>query len=392
ALVAVPTPAIDRVMAALPLLNMTARGRFRFVIVFALIVLAAIGLDELRRSRVSRLVAGALAAALGVAVVLLVVASPFHGTYPGATAYLWLSELMPLISVAAFIALAAGAMRLLPLLPLLIFLDLAGIMWLYNPAVDRRFFFAATPPIGFVCENAVTMQRVTGIGAALLPNSATMFGLEDIRPHDPVSFRAYVRFLEAFGYDSRSYPGLFAVEPPRQLLDFLGVRHVFAVPGLRRSVLPPVYRDDHAVILRNPSALPRYFVPEEVRSAADPIDAFRRAGSARVAFVSSGGATPARADITVTDYGRNGTKLRVRAAAASFVASSDVALPGYRLFRGGREWPLTVVNGAFIGWSVPPGVSDFELRYVPEGLGLAIVLAGLAALGIMLAMHRRFWP
>ncbi|HEY2737569.1 MAG TPA: YfhO family protein, partial [Thermoanaerobaculia bacterium] len=144
-------------------------------------------------------------------------------------------------------------------------------------------------------------------------------------------------------------------------------------------------------LYRNPRALPRWFVPAQVdvirpgdlenwiaalddgRRVAvyDPALAAQPPADAAVATVTAVAAVPARA-------GR--ITLQVTAPRPVLVATSLGWPEGWRVWKGesGVPLPMTVVNGAFLGFRVSAGTTRVELRFVPPGLIAGCVLAAIA--------------
>jgi hypothetical protein len=214
----------------------------------------------------------------------------------------------------------------------IIYADLAAMLLTYNPAVSRDFFY---PPV-----LRLDGGRVAALENALRPNTATMLRGEDIGFHNPMTFEPYASLLARAGYDRSTYLNVFPRVPPRPLLDFLGVRQAVAPPG---------------VVLPNPMA----------RERVMPLTI---------------GATAA-----ITKYEPNRETIAVRSRAPARIATSEVALPGWRLFRNGVSQPIVKLRGVFIGFEAPAGTSEFELIYRPAGFDAAIILfvLGIALFAVL---------
>ena len=319
--------ALQRVISEIPLLGITANARMRFVVTFALAVLAAEAIDAWSVERVRRV---ARMAALALAVLVAVVAVLSYPVF----AQVGIRRLVFFTEIAALASVAILALRpRMTVITALLFVDLASVMMLYNPATPRAWYY---PPA--VAIQQAKPARVAGVGLAFQPNAATMYGLEDIRPHDPLAWYPYVRFLETNGFNRHEYFGRFATMPPRPMLQFLGVTHVFTDGG----------------VVAVDGARPRFF---------------------------------SDAKLQLTSYRSRSSTVVAEAARPSFVASSEVALPGWRLTRNGEPWPYVRLHGAFLGWQVPAGSSTFELRYTPPGFVWGWALAGV---GLLVLLVRSF--
>ena len=323
-----PAPLIA-VVKTLPLLNITANGRLRFVAAFSLAVLAAFGFDEASARR--RTVAAGAIALLVIAVCVL--------SYPTFAQY-GIRRLIFFTELAALAGAAAIAQRRRRALPFLLFLDLASVMLTYNPDLPRAFYYPRMPPIATM-QQGTRPYRVVAIDRTMLPNAATMFALEEVRPHDPLAFAPYVDTLIASGLDRSDYFPRFKTMPPESLLRFLGVRYVL----------------DGAQV-------------HEVRNP-------------RPRFWSDG------ASVELLRYDANGATLRVSAPHAITIESSELALPGWRLSENGVRRALAHTT-PFVSWSAPAGVRTYRLQYVPLRLmeSCAIAICGAIALLVWMRIVR----
>lgn len=371
-LLAIAPAPVERLLNAIPILNISAHAKLRFVIALMLAILGARGLDLLLKGGFRKIFA-VIAATLFIGVSTIALLSYPVFAQIGIRRLIFFTEIFALAGTAVVALLALWRRTLPPLLvPGLVFLDLATVMGLYNPAVSKRFYYPSTPAIDQLRQGNGP-GRVIALGHALMPNASVLHGVEDIRVHDPLSFRPYVKLLEQAGLDRTTYFAQFRKLPPGVLLDYLGVRGVLS--------------EDGRVDLRT-TALPRYFIPDSVVSSAEPVRDFLASNEPLNVFVN-GAATPVSpALVQLREYARTRTALDIVSERETFVATSEVALPGWRLRNNGRPWPLVVVNGTFLGWRVPAGGGRFELSYRPRFLTHGTVLS-ISALAILIALARR---
>ena len=87
------------------------------------------------------------------------------------------------------------------------------------------------------------------------------------------------------------------------------------------------------------------------------------------------------ANLTIAAYEPNRETIVVRASAPARIATSEVALPGWRLVRNGERWPIAKLGSVFIAFEAPAGESTFELIYRPVGFEIGVVMF---AIGIVL--------
>jgi hypothetical protein len=97
------------------------------------------------------------------------------------------------------------------------------------------------------------------------------------------------------------------------------------------------------------------------------------------------GPSTANGEARVEDLvvGRGTLRATVTAATPALLATSQPAMPGWRMALDGA--PLDparrrTVNGAFLGVALPPGRHTLDLRYVPPGWPAALWLAALGVL------------
>jgi hypothetical protein len=177
-----------------------------------------------------------------------------------------------------------------------------------------------------------------------------------------------------------------------------------------RSGLLLAYEGPDAVLWERGDALPRAFFPRAWRiesvDRALPVAA-KITDFASLAVVDRGpGSTPPPAmpeigaerpnppaQVLALDVGRRTIDLDVDASAESILATSQPAIPGWRLTIDGvtARDRVRTVNTAFLGVAVPPGRHRVVLRYVPTSwrLGLVLGAAGAITCALLLLVDRR---
>jgi hypothetical protein len=373
---------LSRVLDAVPPLRTVAYARFLIVGSLALAVAGGMGIDALLRAGRSRrgTVASGVALALSAGLSLWVHADP------------WVAGLWLLLGAAGLAALRRPRPAA-ALLALVLLLD--QVPWARSllPTGRPELFYPPSAPLlalraevsesaGGGAGGAGGPWRAVGAGYTALASILPVYGIDEVRPHNPLVPAAYLRVLgAAFGYRPTmvDYFGSFGnLDHP--LLDFLNVRAVVeaSAGGVR--------------VYRNPGALPRWFIP----SGADVIRL--RDLEAWIAALRD----PRRVAVYERETGFAGTVtaeavcpgriiLRVDAPRPALVATSLGRPEGWRVTAAGAPLPALVVNGAFLGFRAPAGSSRVELRFVPPGLlpGAAVAAAALIACCALLA--RRVW-
>ncbi|MCH9649754.1 MAG: YfhO family protein [Deltaproteobacteria bacterium] len=383
-LVSAHYPVISWPFGELPLIRDTLLKRLTFWWVLAASLLAAFGAENLRHLRGRR---AALGGVLALAVLLeLLDRQQLAPRDPD-------TQLMLLLQLGTLVATLFLASRrwIMPLLLLLVLLPRVLLFQPWVPVSSAYSFYPATPSVTWVQERAAGF-RVAGIGPALLPASAAFFGLEDVRGNDPMTFGMYAEFESFFAQPQRGkWAALRSSSHPA--LDFLGVRYIFDHPTMYifdHGGLEAGYESEDALVFENPRAFERLFRPHEVQVFSRPAAALEAARSvedfSRLVTASGPGLPPpgsypnGEAKIEDLQVEPGYISAVVTAQTLSLMATSQPAIPGWRLWMDGEEISPSRVNGAFLSVPVPPGRHLVEFRYAPLSwrLGCGLFLFGVA--------------
>jgi hypothetical protein len=255
---------------------------------------------------------------------------------------------------------------------------------------------AAYPPMQIFepLRNVKEPFRIAGTHWALLPATNALYGLEDVRGYEAMTFLPYVQTWKLW---STHQPVFFnrTDDLTRPFLSMMNVRFAFTrasdgvPPGWRE-----VAREGEAVLLENPNALPRAFVPRTVMVGLQ--------SEVAVDEMSSATDFRDRAWITadVVPYERmngpgrvamRGERLDVEMESDGWVVVTNSAWKGWRAYVDGRRVALQRANVAFLGIHVPKGRHAIRLVYWPESFvkGRAITFVTLLALAVMAIVRYR---
>jgi hypothetical protein len=311
------------------------------------------------------------------------------------------------IGAAAGLALAWGG-------ALLVAGELLAIHAPANPPAPAALYFPAVPPVEFVRRRLDPWHRMAGLGPALRPNLATVYGLADPRSANPLK---PVTYLEATSRINRfpNRPADGFVNPEDPLYGLLGVSYVMTSP--RVPLAPPLrlaFSSPEAWVYERPGALPRLFLPGSAVLCRDPSWSACTAGIADFAAAAAVREGPPALDSTSAgtrslDSTSAGTRsldspgagtrsldspgagtlslvaidaaeirTRARLSAPRLLATSVLQDGGWKLLVGGRRQPTTLANGPFVAAWLPPGESDLALLYRPRGFLLGVLIAAAA--------------
>jgi hypothetical protein len=368
---------LARALQKLPLFDVSLNERFAFAAALALAMLAAMAIDAIDRRALLTIAIVAVVLVVGNLWVLraqvVTDAPPVWGKYKLAAELLGLGAVLALARTPRLLLLALVAQR---------FVAEGGI---YRSHEQRL----ANPPIPMLepLRDVREPFRITGHGLAFIPGTSSYYGLEDIRGNQALTFR---RTFETFPLWSIHQPVSFnrVDDLKRPFLSFLNVRYAITwdrdppPPGWRE-----VSRQKGSMLLENTRALPRAFVPRNVRVGHDALaemanetDFGDRAWIERTALVpherANGPGT------VVTHDARLGYILDVNMDNDGFVVASLPAWKGWHAFIDGRRAPTHFANHAFLGVRVPRGTHRVRLVYLPSSFVLGSALSALTLLSV----------
>jgi len=332
-----------------------------------------------------------------------------RGLLAGQAAWSAWTVAIALLVVASLRLSPGGRRRLAPLVVALFAADLVAAHAATNPGLSFACLYPRTPAVRFLAEKP---GRVAGIGGALHPNAAMVYGLYDARGDDSIKLARYEELYAA--HLGAGHPTYFQPIDRWQdpWLDRLGVRWVLTGP----REAPPVagwrlaYEGADARVFERPTALPLVrWAAEADRTAASAVSAS--------AFAASASATAASASVSPV-----AASASAAAASASAVAAPTRAAPGtlsplpsvirrspgaweisYRIAtpatlevaevwdRGWRAWvdgvprPVETAEGPLLGVRLAPGAGILRLAYFPAGMGWGalVSLLGISAAALL---------
>ncbi|HWW02298.1 MAG TPA: hypothetical protein VNZ64_21540 [Candidatus Acidoferrum sp.] len=431
----------------LPGLNMMSHNRLVFIVCFALLALAAIGLDTLLHEPLRwrkwmwlplALLAGLCAwcayrsvclpepisAGIAKAISQGGTADWIRGLNGVRLAQAWFVQYYSTAAVwcglgaVGWILLRSGRVKQNRLVPLFGMLLVGELLWFgYGRPVqsDPALYYPPIPVLQDVAKAAP--GRVMGFGCLPATLSA-MCGLRDIRGYDavdparlvelvmsaaePISRKPRYAVTMQLAPKATITPGGDIQLPP--VLDMLGVRYVI----FRGSPFPkthPLFQGLDYWVLQNPRALARAFVPHHVELVTN--DAVRLSkiespdfNPAEVAYVEVPITAPGscRGTAEITDEIPTRVTVSVRMETPGLVVLADLWDKGWRAYLDGKPVPILRANHAVRGVVVPAGAQTLQFRYEPASFTWGLRLAGtsavilLAWLGISLRRGEKLRP
>jgi hypothetical protein len=388
-------PPIDPFLRLLPLFKIAFNDRLGFAAAFSMAVLAAMTFDA-RLPRFDRRIVIVVAALLAVAAAFVWRMQLALGVDPKLLIAAAAAELLGLAllftalgtrsrrAAAAMIVVAIAAQRLV---------EDGNI----HPTIPRRMFYPSVPLIAAVPREP--LFRFTAIGNMVIPNVATMYGLEDVRGYSAMTFYPYIETLGLWSAQKRNYHDVSDLSLP--FLSFLGVRHAITP----RTMEPPsgwrIVADDRTSrLIENAHAMPRVFVPRRIRFS-DSDDMTLKEMAVATDFVEEAWVLaqgPSRmiengeATIHVQRHGSR-YEIDTDARTASRIVISEAGWPGWRASIDGERAIIEQANRAFLSIPIPAGHHHVRLTYLPiayvYGRAISIGTLALLAAGSGIRIARR---
>lgn len=389
---------VSRILHALPLFDIALNHRFVYAAAFFLSILAAIGAEgAFTAPRTAAAVVIAVAAALGIAAAIVSPGQLKLGLPANLIRVNVLAELVPLLVIFVLLVSRAAPRVVLPaILALLLAQRVIEDGGIY-PSLPQRVFYPEIPTIRAVPKNSAEPFRIAGAHFALIPDTAALYGMEDVRGYEAMTNARL----------AATYPAWCVAQPvsfnaigdlQRPFLSFLNIRYVFAPP----DTLPPhpwklVVEDKGGKLFENADALPRAFVPPRIRyepSSTPILEAmFKATDFAGMAWIEAREYPPHEISNgpgrVTTRRAKLGLEMDAAMDADGWIVISQTAWQGWRAYIDGRRVETKYANHAFLGLFVPAGRHHIRLIYLPDSFtrGRAISFATLALL-IVIALSR----
>ncbi|MEA2162855.1 MAG: hypothetical protein QOK37_982 [Thermoanaerobaculia bacterium] len=387
------TPGLTGLLNALPIFSLAINARMVSFAAFGICVLAAIGLQASIADR-ARLAWLFLIVALSITALIVWIAVPSTLT-PDFVRANAIREIVPLLlAFATLRALRTQPSALIGLLALLLLQRVTEIGG-FIPSVDRRAFYPRIEGLAHLPPATSEPYRIVGQGPLFAPNVGTMYGLEDVRGYQAMTF---ARLAETFPLWSIPQPvwSNRVDDLTAPMLSLMNVRYSLALP---ESKVPPMWRPIGRYpgyqLLENSAVLPRAFVPRVIHSGTSDVIAGMRAcrDFANDAWIETAGPPSTSANGTGSVSVRaDGSRLMLHASMASsgWIVVSETAWKGWRASVNDQALKVHFADRAFIGLYVPAGEHDIELAYRPRAVTTgAIVSIGTGLLLGVLAVARR---
>jgi hypothetical protein len=395
----------------LPGLAVAYNVRSIVVLCFCVAALGGLGLDGLMRSTATlpvnlpargMLWVGALGLAGVVAVGLLVwtLGARVDGLLPQGHTYIgfWIvSGLLALGSAIAFVlgglaggrrAWAATGLCALALAEGALF---AGTFYPLQP-------LSAVPPpspaAAWLAAHADGRQ-IAGLGTTLLPETALLYGLSDVRGYEILTDpRERVYWSAADPRYDDTYVWMELNQPDAAWLAAAGVAYVIMPAGQSIPGTTMVYTEPGVAIAEVPNPRPFAYAATSVESARTAGEAATVLANDPLGAVVVEGCCPQAgpADVQVTSRSATSVELRVNASAAATIVIDQSYQSGWVATVDGQPATILPANVLFQSVAVPQGSHVVSLQYRPQSItvGAGASLAGAFGLLLLVVLAVRF--
>ena len=324
-------------------------------------------------------------------------------------------EMLPSILVLLWTAVACHrfqerrqAAAVQSVLLLFIVVELWNIGRYWNPNVGEEWMYPRTPLISALEDlksKEKTPFRIVAAGPSFFSNTPAVFGFEDIRAHDPMANARYVdRLRDLSGYSSDRYFAQWR-NFETGFLDFLNVKYVVTPP--QADLEDPgryalVYDGRDGRIFENRHVIPRFFTArnvvlefnderfeKKIQEQRDwrwtalletlPVENEKMPRD----MLSPRPKNSPEASLKLTEARPTSYRMLVNAPRYTLVVSSIPWWAGWKVEGEGVVAPIRV-NGAFLAFTVRPGVTDARVVYEPWSFRAGVWAAAFALLALIL--------
>lgn len=405
----------------MPFLTQSYASRMLFVATFAISVLAAYAVNEIRRLESNRKFLNCIIWSWGVFAGILLgaflsqqITDKYHFTDPVVTLR---NSVLPFFEISLtlliFIVITKINFRvtkkyklslICAILLLILTFDLSRYFLKFNPFVPEKFIFPKTPALEYLLKQPGSFRIGREHAEVLPPNTWAAYKLQSIEGYDVLHLLNFSKIINHINGNDLLLSGASRYEEltnyKSPFIDAANVKYFIGVlrdkdgkiPGdqlnykFKQTGYKQVFQDKSAVILQNPYALERaYFAkniltvptsdPEKIlaRKDFDPTKTTLLSKDLKVFKVSGEG----KAEII--HYAPNIVRIRTTTPSDEVLVLADQYEEGWKAQLDGQDTLISPANLIFRAVKVPAGTHEIIFSYYPKSfdLGLKIALATL---------------
>jgi hypothetical protein len=391
-------PPVAPLLHKLPLFRIALNERLALAAAFSFAILAAIAVDAiLARPRAAALTLLAVAAILGIGTAVLWNWQLAVGVRAQLMRKQTAIELIPLL-ILATLAWRRSRWIAPAILTLLVVQRTVEDGWLY-PSLPKHVFYPPVPVLEAIPREPAEPFRITGMHFAMIPDTAALYELEDVRGYEAMTFK---RLAQTYPLWSVPQPISFnaVADLSKPFLSLANVRYALSP----NNPNPPagwrhIVTDRHTSLFENMRVLPRAFIPRRVRyegQDAKVLEGMKNATDfADVAWILAPEMGP-------HEIGNGPGTLKITQTGAMFdinatmegdgwIVISNSAWKGWRAYLNGRRVNVHFANHAFLGVYVPRGEHHLRLVYLPTSFTRGRLISFSTAAALIAWMLARRW-
>lgn len=272
--------------------------------------------------------------------------------------------------------------------------------------VRPPFAFPQTPLLTRLQEEKV---RVLPLGEYILrPNSNWVYGISQLRCHNPIFPRGFFRFEELSGGKRMLFEHTFNAAPENRLAASLVGCIITDKPpsqwqgALEHDRFKLVYTSPENIgLYKNTLSLPRAYFSGHVQSVASHEQALAAVAAPQfdpfaTAIVETADTTDSGArfgqgpggikEASLTEADNNRVKCVVDCKSAGALVLTDTFYPGWIALVDGAERPIRRANGFFRAVFLEPGVHSVTFEYRPRSFWLGVICNAVALLAVIVSI------
>jgi hypothetical protein len=397
-------PPFPDLLGKIPLFDVALNDRLVAAAAFGVALLAALGLDAMQRRSlviVSLVVSIVLALACANAWSRMLALGLTPSFLKTQTAILLAGPI-----AVALIAATSRGRTACALLLLAIVAQRTIEVGDFYPTLPVRTFYPPIPILDKLPKGSEPF-RVVGHYYALIPNTATLYGLEDVRGYQALHLRRWIEAIEIWSIPQGVWWNRVE-DLTTPFLSMLNVRYALSpwtvkeVPaGWRKIAEQPGTN-----LLENTRAFGRAFVPRSVRIGLSNdvvlMQMRLERDFAERAWIDAQTTVP-REEVNgpgvarVQNYGRGEMTIHASMSGGGWVVISETAWKGWRAFVDGKRAPLRYANHTLLAVYVPQGEHTIRMKYLPEsfvigawtsGVTLAVLIAAYFIVAVFVGTKR----
>ena len=369
-------PPFADLLGRLPLFRIALNTRMIFAASFGFAVLTALGVDVLREERRAATLA-VLAVTTFVLLLLACVAQwdamREWGLPDAFVRGRTIALLLPLV-ILALVTTSRSAAIISAVILLLLLAQRTYEASDFYPTLPARIFY---PRIALLDRLPQTNEpyRIVGQGLMFYPNMSTIYGLEDVRGYQAMTFAPLRQTQELW-----SVPQLIwfnrVDDLTRPFLSMMNVRYALA---RTEAPIPEnwkrIARDNGNQLLENTRALPRAFVPRRVRVNAPWMllgpELKAETDFGERAWITIEGEPSHEASngfgvVRIEKRGMRRFVLHASMQSGAWVVITEPAWKGWRATVDEKSRRIHRANHAFLAFFIPQGEHEARLEYWPQ--------------------------